>query len=309
MAMRGSSYRSGTMDAEYLGYAQYMSKARLDKAINSLLGLVEGVAIDGQISSAEVGFFRIWLSDQQQYRNRHPFTELVPLVEQAIADGRLSEDERDDIRWLCERLRSEEYFDATTADLQRLHGVMGGIVADGVVTEQELRGLRDWVSQHEHLRACWPYDEVDSLITSILRDQRVDAQEQLRLKSFFSEFVAVLDDRTITQPLVQVAGSFVGLCAVDPEIQFPGHKFCFTGMSARLTRAGFVDPVRKLGGEPLMGVSRFLNYLVIGAEGNPCWSYACYGRKVEKAVELRRSGARILLVHENDFHDAVADAL
>ncbi len=51
-----------------------------------------------------------------------------------------------------------------------------------------------------------------------------------------------------------------------------------------------------------------LNYLVIGAEGNPCWAFACYGRKVEKAVELRKKGIRVVLVHENDFHDAVLDA-
>lgn len=50
-----------------------------------------------------------------------------------------------------------------------------------------------------------------------------------------------------------------------------------------------------------------LNYLVIGAEGNPCWAFACYGRKVEKAVELRKKGVRVVIVHENDFHDAVLD--
>jgi hypothetical protein len=115
------------MDAEYLSYAQYMSKARLDKAINSLLGLVEGVSIDGQISPAEVDFFRLWLQDHQAYRSKHPFTELVPLVEQAVADGVLDEEERADIKWLCEKLRSERYFDATTADLQRLHAVMGKV--------------------------------------------------------------------------------------------------------------------------------------------------------------------------------------
>ena len=54
-------------------------------------------------------------------------------------------------------------------------------------------------------------------------------------------------------------------------------------------------------------VTKSLNYLVIGAEGNPCYAYACYGRKVEKEVELRRGGARIQLVHENDYHDAIAD--
>jgi hypothetical protein len=62
-----------------------------------------------------------------------------------------------------------------------------------------------------------------------------------------------------------------------------------------------------LGGEFVSSVTAKVKYLVIGAEGNPCWTYACYGRKVEKAVELRKSGVRLLIIHENDFHDAVAD--
>ncbi len=31
--------------------------------------------------------------------------------------------------------------------------------------------------------------------------------------------------------------------------------------------------------------------LVIGGGANPCWAYACYGQKVEKAVELRSDAA------------------
>ena len=65
--------------------------------------------------------------------------------------------------------------------------------------------------------------------------------------------------------------------------------------------------VGKLGGEVITSVTKQVTYLVIGADGNPCWAYACYGRKVEKAVELRKQGIRILIIHENDFHDAVAD--
>lgn len=53
--------------------------------------------------------------------------------------------------------------------------------------------------------------------------------------------------------------------------------------------------------------SKKVDYLVIGAEGNPCWSYACYGRKVERAVELRKEGLRIMIVHERDFHDALVE--
>ena len=55
-------------------------------------------------------------------------------------------------------------------------------------------------------------------------------------------------------------------------------------------------------------VSRKLDYLIIGADGNPYWAYACYGRKVEMPVALQKAGARIPLIHENDIHDAVADA-
>jgi len=56
-------------------------------------------------------------------------------------------------------------------------------------------------------------------------------------------------------------------------------------------------------------VTRRVNYLVVGADGNPCWAYACYGRKVEKTVALRKKGSAILIVHENDVHDAIADQL
>ncbi|GMA55471.1 hypothetical protein GCM10025857_68280 [Alicyclobacillus contaminans] len=48
------------------------------------------------------------------------------------------------------------------------------------------------------------------------------------------------------------------------------------------------------------------DYLVVGDQGNPCWAFSCYGRKVEKAVKLRKQGRRILIIHEVDFWDALA---
>ena len=125
-----------------------------------------------------------------------------------------------------------------------------------------------------------------------------------------SEFLAVLDERTIVSPVISDRGEkpFTALCAVMPSVSFPGSTFCFTGASAKCTRAEFEKIVRTYGGNAVNGVTEKLTYLVIGASGNPCWAYACYGRKVEKAVKLRKKGLRIVLVHENDFHDAVLDA-
>jgi hypothetical protein len=295
------------MNSEHRPYIKFTGKSRLQKSINSLLGMVDGIAADKVINASEIDFLKMWLDDHQDVQGLHPFNELVPVVKDAVADGVLTQDERDDIVWLCGKLCSEEYYDKVTSNLQRLHAIVGGIAADGVITEDELRGLSDWLMEHDYLKTCWPYDEIDSLVTAVMTDHRIDPDEHKMLMGFFTEFINILDERTISNPCIAENGTIHGLCAVCPDIKFNGSRFCFTGASSRYTRAELVDVVTKMGGEFLPSVSAKVNYLVIGADGNPCWAYACYGRKVEKAVELRKSGVRLQLIHENDFHDAIAD--
>jgi hypothetical protein len=288
-------------------YFRYTEKSRLDKAINILLGILEGISMDLKISQGETSLLSVWLNQNEEFRDRHPFNELIPTVELAISDGYLDEDEHSDLVWLCRKLQSTEYYDAITADIQSLHGVLAGITADGRITEQELEGLAVWVADHEHLQGCWPYDEVHTLITSILADHKVDDLEQQRLKTFFHEFVSTSGDHSISKSIAAEGESTKGLCAVCPVITFDNSIFCFTGQSIKHSRRELAAIVESLKGKHSNNVNKQLNYLVIGAISNPCWSYACYGRKVEKAVKLRKEGHHILLVHENDFMDAVLD--
>lgn len=293
--------------SDHRNYFQLTRRSRLEKSVNSLLGIVEGIAADTRINSREIAFLDAWLENHRAVQGTHPFNELTGVVNRAIADGFLSGDEHQDLLWLCDQLRSADFFDVVTADMQRLHAMLGGIAADGIINESELTQLSDWLEEHDHLKTRWPYEEVDSLITAVLKDRRIDADEHKMLLDHFKEFTAVLDERTVKNPLVARPPTLVGLCAVNPEIRFRGTTFCFTGASCRYTREVFYALVQELGGEVSASVKSDLDYLIIGAEGNPCWAYACYGRKVEKAVELRKQGARLLLVHELDFHDAVAD--
>lgn len=221
-------------------------KSRLDKAINSLLGIIEGVSIDGKVTEDELHFLDLWLSEHRVLRETHPYSELIPLLEDACSDGTLSQDEREDIRFVCENLRSEKFYNFVTGDMQRLHGLLAGIIADGVVTKEELRGLANWLSDHEHLKTLWPYDELESLISIVLRDEVIESEEQKLLQKFFSEFVALLDDRTITDPVMLEGSTLVGVCAMCPEISFEGKTFCFTGASSKLTRTGFQELVERL---------------------------------------------------------------
>ena len=290
-----------------LPYFAHTSRSRLDKSINSLLGLVEGIAIDGVVNEREREYLDGWMREHAEVVALHPFSELLPVVAGAVADGRIDPEERADLHWLCDRLRSREYYDKTTGDLQRLQAILAGIASDAAISADELVHLRDWIDSHDHLRSCWPYDEVSALVTGVLSDGKIDAREHELLRAFFSEFGPPPSRAPEDAVLSPAASGVVGVCASCPEIRFAGMRFCFTGESAKFTREQLFETVKRLGGTVVTALSGKVDFLVVGAEGNPCWAFACYGRKIEKAMELRKAGMRIVLVHENDFHDAVAD--
>lgn len=285
-------------------YYYFTSKSRLDKAINSLLGIIEGTSIDSCINDKEQELILLWLSENKEYCNKHPFNELVPVVEEAMNDRILASEERENIAWLCEKFKSTAFFGNVVADLQRLHAILGGILFDGVISEEEANGLAEWLQNHEHLRKCWPYDEVESLLASVLSDGKIDSEEQRMLQSFFSEFVVFYDDRTITQPVFLEGSTLKEVCAINPDIQFENSLFCFTGTSNRFNRNELEKRVVDRGGKTTKTVNEELDYLVVGSAGNPCWAFATYGRKIEKVISLRKKGFKAQIIHENDFHDA-----
>lgn len=296
------------MHDDHRGYFRFTSKSRVQKAINSLVGIIDGISIDAEINSREMAFLQLWLTENREIASAHPFNELMPILHDIVVEGVISDDRKQDILWLCENLRSPDFVYGTAAEMQRLQALLGGIASDGEISKQELDGLSTWLAEHGQLATLWPYDETVSLVTSVLEDGKISPREHETLKSFFSEFIAILDDRTIKNPAVVVGQQIMGVCAVQPSISFEGAEFCFTGASERYTRSVFSELIEERGGLVVDDISHYLNYLIVGAKGNPCWMYACYGRKVEKAVKLRKQGARLLIVHEHDLHNTMMDA-
>jgi hypothetical protein len=287
-------------------YRRFTGKVEFEKVFNTLIGLIEGIVIDAKINDVELGFLQAWRNDQRARAQKHPFNEIVPLLDEAIADGVLSSGGKEDILWLCKRLTASEYLTTAAADMLRLRSLVAAIGSDGHVSVDELCGLADWLLEHEHLKTCWPYDEIESLVSGVLEDGKIEPSEHALLMEFFGEFVAVLDSKAAASARAREGATVVGLCAVCPAIRFPDSVFCLTGSSRNYSRQDFAAVIADRGGTAVNTVSRRVHYLVIGADGNPCWAYACYGRKVERAVELRKEGHPIVIVHEKDFHDAVA---
>ena len=287
-------------------YEKYCTKSVADKALNTLEGIIEGISIDKQLNDKEVEELKFWCDINAVLIKKQPYNELFLTISNALQDGVLTLEEKEDILWLSERLHSDGlYYDTVTAQLQKLQGILHGIIADEKITKEELDGLCNWLSDNEQLATYYPYDEIYSLVTAVLKDGIVTKDEENMLKAFFSQFVAIKKTGNAMPSEVMQDIEEYGICALAPDVEIPDKTFCFTGKSTKASRTQIASIVEDLGGIYNDRVTKDTNYLIIGNNGSPCWAFSCYGRKVEKAVNLRKQGNNIVLVNEVDFWDCL----
>lgn len=297
-------------------YRHFTSRQRVDKAAQTFYGLVKGITIDAQLNVLEVAELLNWTREYADLLGMAPFNELKAKLDEVMVDRHISPEEQEDLLWVCRNMMPQsDFYDQITRSIQQLHGIMHGIMADGAITLDEASGLQDWIDEHECLKGTYPYDELESLLAAVLKDHKIDAEEQRVLKQFFESFVDYSFAKKVSDEAKRVRSNrptkeftLPGICAMCPDISFPGRNFTFTGTSHRATRKQIAQQIIALGATFAPNVCERTQYLVVGAAGNPCWAFSCYGRKVEKAVEMRRAGVPIVIVHENDFWDAVEDA-
>lgn len=89
-----------------------------------------------------------------------------------------------------------------------------------------------------------------------------------------------------------------------PDIEIDGKKFVLTGIFTELTRAELTEYIKENGGRVTSSVSGKTDYLMVGNEFEPRWKHGNYGIKIEKAIELIKSGSSdIQIIREDDFVD------
>lgn len=301
-----SSYDKGT-------HRKYMKKAEMEKSFHTLEGILKGIGIDNIIHKEEIVELIAWCDSHSCYLNVEPISEVINFIRQALEDGVLDKEEKENILWLCKRFKTNTnnvYFDVITSDIQVLEGILHGILADGTISDNEIVELKNWVSANDHLIGKYPYDEINSLLISVLSDGYVDDNERKMLEVFFNDFIEANTLHNLSKEELENLKKEIcvnGICSICPEITLSDKTFCFTGASSRTSRKQINDIISSLGGLYNDNVTSKTDYLIIGNNGNSCWAFSCYGRKVEQAVNMRKKGHKIIIVHENDFWDLVED--
>lgn len=293
-----------------MGHVQYMGKARFEKSINSLIGIINGIQADQIVNQQEIEELQEWCLLQNEHIKNYPFKEIIPLIKNSILDGVLTEEEIEDIHWLCNSyVDSNPYYDAITSDITVLHGIVHGILSDGRINEEELKSLMEWLQDNEHLETLYPYDEIYALTYNVMKDGKIDAEEEKLMKAFFADFIDMSSSANLNKgdlDILKKEMNVQGICAFAPNIILNDKCFSFTGTSSKMKRAEIGDLVTSKGGLFNNNVTNETDFLIVGDEGNPCWVFSCYGRKIEKAISLRKKGKQILIVHEVDFWDAIS---
>lgn len=188
-------------------------------------------------------------------------------------------------------------------DLSELLGLAKGLLADGVVTPSETGLLRDWVQGHPDAVEQWPVNQIAARLERIFADGQVSTEEQADLSELLRELVGggtgIIGGAD--------AATDLPLDAPPPDLRWTGCLFVFTGKFAFGTRSDCQRHTETKGGSCQKDVTRDTTYLVIGTFGSRDWVHTSFGRKIEKAVSYRDSGAPLAIVAEDHWAAALDD--
>jgi hypothetical protein len=180
--------------------------------------------------------------------------------------------------------------------IDELIGISRGVIADGVVDEQEAIFIGQWIENHREIAEKWPVNVLYARLTEMLKDGILSEDEQ-------EELLETLRDLTGESSLFQEPNRSTTL-PVDkpaPEIEFEGKTFCLTGKFVFGSTMDCEETIAEMGGEVVPMPGRETDYLVIGELCSPDWVHTTFGRSIEKGVELKEQGHPLTILTEEHW--------
>lgn len=185
-------------------------------------------------------------------------------------------------------------------NIDELIGISRGLLADGSINEDEAKYLLQWIENHfDNIDLKeYPLDTIYDRLKKVLADNILDEDEALEIKELLQSFTG---DKPITEQ-VKSMSSTLPLSDPLPSVELNGSIFCLTGTFTIGTRKQCENIIKELGGTTKKAPTRDTDYLVIGILGNDDWIHSSYGRKIEKAAELRDTKkSNIKIITEEHF--------
>lgn len=186
-------------------------------------------------------------------------------------------------------------------DVTELLGIVKGTLADGVVNDEELEFLTKWGATHPDAQHRWPVSVLYSRLQAYFADGHLDENERADL----TELMNGIAGGTIAVVTGQSGSTSIPLDDPPPLICWQEEVYVFTGRFAYGPRRVVEEEVISRGGTVAPSVTRKTSFLVLGTFGSDDWAHSSYGRKIERACELRNSGFALRIVSEDHWAKAL----
>lgn len=185
--------------------------------------------------------------------------------------------------------------------VEQLLGIVSGITADGQLNAQEVIFLRTWLSENQAAASVWPGTAIACQLDTVLRDGVITPEELTHLHDVLVQLIGSSFNETGStsrEPTTLPVNDNVA-------VNFNGASVCFTGTFIYGTRQACARVTEKAGAVILENVNGKLRYLVVGGIITESWAHSSFGRKIQKAAEMRDQGYEIHIVSEKRWMDAL----
>ena len=177
-----------------------------------------------------------------------------------------------------------------------LIGLSKGLIADGKVDQAEAEVLMSWLIQSRQASDNPIIINLLEKVGSMLEDGVLDNDES-------SELLNILRSLSGEQSEIGELAktSNLPLDIPSPDVVFKERLFLFTGTFAFGNRNQCKEATESLGGTCAKGVTKSLNYLVLGTYVTDSWVHENFGRKIEKAMGYRDEGIPLAIITEEHW--------
>ena len=280
----GSSYDDVEVYNMREPYVKKVDKPVLAKSLHELTGLLEGMAADGFFDGLERVRLRKWMETHKRYVRSQPYKEILPWLNEILIQGRVAKEDIDRLRKYSHNMEGALVYGRNTQSIQELKGLIEGIECNQIISKDEFVCLWQWLTKNSHLAGDYSYDLVLKQMKEFNKKEFLNPNEEKILLEVF---------RKVINPVVKNQ---------ECEKDFTGKKVCLTGNFARGSKSEVALEIEACGGTVTKTVTLSTDILIVGAEGDPKWSYGNYGGKVKRAMEIQAKGNSIKIVSEEDYY-------
>ena len=180
--------------------------------------------------------------------------------------------------------------------INELIGLAHGIISDGNVNQAEAEHLQKWLAANAEVSGNPVVGTLFWRVDEMLRDGHLDANESAELLDTLTRFAG--GDFELGEML---KSTDLPLDDPQPVPIFQDRRYCFTGTFAYGSRSDCSRAIESHGGVLDKSLTGKTDYLVVGAYATDSWLHSAWGKKVEKALNLRKKGGSIAIIGESHW--------